>query len=87
MIADIVLVTESDSSAITVPSNALLQKDNEFYVYIANGSTAEKRVVETGISNDEYTEIVSGVQIGDKVIIKGKEYISEKNNEINIVTE
>ena len=87
MIADIVLVTESDSSAITVPSNALLQKDNEFYVYIANGSTAEKRVVETGISNDEFTEIVSGVQIGDKVIIKGKEYISEKNNEINIVTE
>ncbi len=87
MLADITLVTESDNNVITVPSNALMQENNEFYVYVANGSNAEKRVVETGISSDEYTEILSGLQIGDKVVVSGKEYISEKNNEINIVTE
>lgn len=87
MLADITLVTESSSDTLTVPSNALLQENDSFYVYVANGNLAEKRTVEVGISSEEYTEILSGLQSGDRVIVNGKEYISEKNNEINIVTE
>ena len=35
--------------------------------------------------NDESAQILSGIESGDKVIVSGKEYISDKNNEIKIV--
>ncbi len=89
MFADVALITETSSEAITVPSDAVLLSGEESYVYVASadGTTAEKRIVTTGIDTDEYTEIVTGVSIGDRVIVTGQDYLSEDNNEINIVTE
>ena len=46
-----------------------------------------RRDVTLGITNDETAEIISGVNSGDKVIVSGKEYLSDKNNAINIVAE
>ena len=34
---------------------------------------------------DEYMEVVSGISKGDKIIVSGKEYLSEENNKIRIV--
>jgi len=85
MFADVTLVTEDLSDIITVPSNSILQDDEGKYVYVATGDTVEKRVIEEGISDDENTQIVSGLNVGDVVVVKGKEYLSEKNNKINIV--
>ena len=86
MIADITLVTESDSNAITIPVESLMQDDSDgYYVYVAKGKKAQKRNVETGIMNDESAQILSGIEPGDRVIVSGKEYISDKNNEIKIV--
>ena len=64
-----------------------MQNGSEYYVFVASkdGKTAEKRVVTKGIENAETTEILKGVSLGDKVIIKGREYLSEKNNSIKIV--
>lgn len=88
MIASITLVTEEHSKVITVPTSAIMQSDDDgYYVYIANGNEAEKVSVETGIENGEYTEIISGIKDGDKVIVDGKDYISENNRKIKIVEE
>lgn len=86
MFADITLTIEASVDAITVPSEALLEnEDGTKYVYVANGKKAEKKEVRTGISTDEYTEIVSGIDEGDKIVLSGKEYLSDKNNDIKIV--
>lgn len=89
MFADVMLVTDSTSNAITIPSEAIILSGEESYVYVASadGKTAEKRAVTTGIETDDITEIVTGIAIGDRVIISGQDYLSEQNNEINIVTE
>ncbi len=88
MIANLTLITENHKNTVTIPSAAIMQSDDEgYYVYIAEGDTAEKRSVEIGIENDDYTEIISGISNGDKVIVSGKEYISEDSNSIKIVTE
>ena len=47
-------------------------------------SVGKKVKVTTGVSDDEYTEITKGLSKGDKVIVDGKDYLSETNNEINI---
>ena len=87
MFADISLVTREEKNIITIPAEAVMQSGDELYVYVAEGDTAKKVIVTTGISNDELTEITSGVNEGDSVIISGKEYISEKNSKIKIVSE
>jgi len=63
-----------------------MQDGEEFYVYLADkeGKTAVRAIVKKGIENSEMTEIVNGVKSGDKVIVKGKEFLSEKNNKIKI---
>ncbi|MCD8048221.1 MAG: efflux RND transporter periplasmic adaptor subunit [Clostridia bacterium] len=86
MFADVVLVTDqSESEALAVPANSILQESGEYYVYVASGSFAEKRSVVTGVSDGEYTQIVSGLSAGENVVVSGKEYLSEENNMINIV--
>lgn len=88
MIAKIELITDNKESTLVVPSSALMQSDSEgYYLYVSKGTEAEKRIVETGISNDEFTEILSGIADGDKIIVKGKEYLSEDNLLINVVEE
>lgn len=85
MIADITLVTSSKDDIIKVPTNSLINKSGKYYLYIANGNKAEKREVKIGINDEEYTEILSGLKMGDKVIVDGKDYITDTNNEINII--
>lgn len=85
MFADITLTTASLDDIVTVPSDSIMQKDGEMYVYVRNGDIAEKRVIKEGLSDDENTQIISGVNVGDIVIVKGKEYLSEKNNRITVV--
>jgi len=86
MIADITLTLKEREGVISVPSEAVMQDGEEFYVYLADkeGKTAVRAIVKKGIENSEMTEIVNGVKSGDKVIVKGKEFLSEKNNKIKI---
>ncbi len=87
MMADVVLRTQSIENAIVVPIDSLLQDDNGYYLYVVNNDIAEKRNVEIGISNNDFTEIKSGLKADDVIVVSGKEYISEKNNKIKIVEE
>lgn len=87
MFADITLETESSDNAIVIPSEAIMQSGSELYVYVAKGNKAEKAIVTTGIESEDMVQITSGVNEGDKVIVSGKDYLSEKNNDINIKKE
>ena len=86
MIADVTLTLKEKKDVISIPSEAIMQEGEEFYVYLADkeGKTAVKAMVEKGVENSEMTEIIKGVEKGDKVIVKGKEFLSEKNNKIKI---
>ncbi len=86
MFADVMVTLNESAKTKIIPAAALLEDDDQTkYVYIAEGNTAKRVNVETGIITDESVEVVSGLNTGDKVIVKGKEYISEDNNAVNIV--
>ena len=66
----------------------MFSKNLKFYrlrKQMSKKELAERVNVTVGIITDEYTEIVSGIKKGNKVIVSGKEYLSEKNNSIKIV--
>jgi multidrug efflux pump subunit AcrA (membrane-fusion protein) len=41
-------------------------------VFVANAAKARRRAVETGITDGEHVEIVSGVKPGEMVIVDGQ---------------
>lgn len=61
--------TASNDNALVVPISALKTDANGSYVVVvdANGKQ-ENRYVETGIYGDEYVEILSGLNDGEKVV-------------------
>ena len=87
MMANVVLQTQASDSALIVPNDSLIQEDDGYYVYVVKDNVAEKRLVKTGISNNDFTEITDGLKENDVIVVSGKEFISEKNNKVNIVEE
>lgn len=63
---------EEHKNVVLVPSVAVLREADETAVFVVNGDKAERRVVTVGLSDDEHTEIVSGVKSGEPVIVTGQ---------------
>lgn len=63
---------EEHRNVVLVPSAAVIREADETAVFIATGEKAERRVVTLGLSDDQHTEIVSGVKAGEPVIVKGQ---------------
>jgi multidrug efflux pump subunit AcrA (membrane-fusion protein) len=64
------------NEALVVPAEALAKIDNTDYVFVKkNDETFEKTPVTTGVTQNEYTEIRSGLKEGDIVVVKGSSYL------------
>jgi multidrug efflux pump subunit AcrA (membrane-fusion protein) len=63
---------EQHNNVVLVPSAAIAREGEETAVFIAKGDKAERRPVMIGISDDEHTEIRSGVKAGEMVIVEGQ---------------
>lgn len=69
MTAAIEVLVETRTSVIVVPNRALRRDSDGKYVEVVRGGALMRVGVETGISNDENTEIVSGLSEGEAVVI------------------
>lgn len=66
--AAIVVKKESRENVVTVPKDAIQWDGNNNYVYLIDGNESIYTVVSTGMNDGLYTEILSGVKEGDKVL-------------------
>ena len=86
MFATSQIILSENTKAISVPINAVIDKNDEKYVFTVDANNiAHKVVVETGIENDSYIELTSGVNVNDIVVIKGQDYLSD-GSLVSIVT-
>jgi len=86
MFADISFEIEKIEDQIVVPKKAILSKNNEDYVYIIEENCPKKVIVEKGITKDGKVQISGELNVGDKLVVKGQEYIDEESF-VNIVNE
>ena len=77
MFAEVVFTKEKRENTIVLPRSAVLSDAEQEYVFVENSGTVQKIVVQTGIDNGDEIEIVSGLSQGDRVVIKGQEYLSD----------
>lgn len=70
------IITEMKQGVIIAPNSAIKNQGNQQYVQILEGDTPQNVFVETGISNDLYTEIINGLKEGAQVITGQKTVLS-----------
>jgi membrane fusion protein (multidrug efflux system) len=70
--AQVRIVTERRMGSTLVPKIAVVTDRGERVVYVAADSTAERRVVEIGFEDDSNAEILSGVEPGSEIVVKGQ---------------
>lgn len=69
MSADIEVIVDSVKDTLVVPSQAVIERSSEKFVFVKRGSKVKLTPVKVGLSSWNLTEIVSGLQEGDVVVI------------------
>ena len=63
------IITDAKQDVLVLPNSAIKFQKNSYYVELVELSEEIKlQPIETGLSNDLYTEIVSGLKEGDIVV-------------------
>ncbi|HCR5301060.1 efflux RND transporter periplasmic adaptor subunit [Legionella pneumophila] len=65
------VILDRNEAAFAVPNAALLQADNESFVFVQNDDIYDRVVVNVGAVDDEYSEITDGLVPGDLVVTQG----------------
>ena len=77
MFADVTFFTETAAGAVAIPSEAILTANGEQYVYLVENDAAKRTAVETGLTGDGVTEVLSGLKTGEKLVVVGQQYLSD----------
>jgi len=70
--AEVRLITEQKKDAILVPSIAVFEEKGQKILFMAVDGKAVIKNVETGLTTENETEIISGVNENDDIVIKGQ---------------
>lgn len=71
------VVTDVRENGLTVPSESVVRRPAGTVVYVLENGTARERMVETGVQSQGWTEILSGLQPGERVIHSGAGFLTD----------
>ena len=80
--ADIII--ERKENVVRIPKYLILNRSDKDVVFTVDKQQAIMNEVETGLEDDEMIEILSGVEEGDRIVIRGYETLKNKVK-VNIV--
>jgi HlyD family secretion protein len=66
--ADVEIVLDAREDTLRIPTHAILDGKRVF-VYLPDQRVIRERSIQTGLSNWEYTEVVSGLKPGEQVVV------------------
>jgi RND family efflux transporter MFP subunit len=75
--AKVTFVVERKENVLAVPAAALLSNEGVMSLYVVKSDTAHERTVGVGASNGEETEIRSGLNSGEEVVVVGQGFLSD----------
>ena len=78
MFATISLVTRTRVNVPVIPRTSVISTYGSWIVFIIDeNNIARRRVVEMGIENESFFEVLSGVEPGDRVVSAGQNFLSD----------
>lgn len=69
MNAKVDVIVDELEDVLYVPVQSIEVENDHHFIYVNNGSQLERREIQTGLFNDEFIEVRSGVSPGDAVAL------------------
>lgn len=73
------IVVDKKDSVIVIPKDAILARANGKAVFVARNETAREQMITTGLENNDMVEVIEGLNIEDRLIIKGFETLKDRS--------
>jgi RND family efflux transporter MFP subunit len=77
MFAEVFFVREQADDVMVIPRESVLIDEGVPIVYTAENGRASRKEIETGIDSGYEIQILSGLSLGDELIVKGQTYIKD----------
>ncbi|WP_083238928.1 efflux RND transporter periplasmic adaptor subunit [Caloranaerobacter ferrireducens] len=78
MLAQVKVDTDIKRDVVVVRSEAVVERNGEFFVFVVEGDKAVAKKVEIGLDTGMYVEIKKGLKEGEKIIVKGQNYVEDQ---------
>lgn len=77
MFAQVQFIVDRAENCILVPLASVIEEEGRKYVFIVNDDKAIKKEVVTGIFNDKEIQIIDGLTEGERVVVKGQDFLKD----------
>jgi RND family efflux transporter MFP subunit len=71
MHAEVEITTDIYKDRLLIPQDAILLREGRKLAFVVEENLAKWRYLELGLENEEYAEVLEGIQEGEEVIIEG----------------
>ena len=78
MYVEVVIVTKRQEDVPVIPREALATRSGKVVAFVLDGQRAERRELRIGLRDDEKVEVMSGLELGDRVIVRGLETLTDR---------
>lgn len=77
---EIKILTYENPKAIIIPRNLVNKDEKGLYVFVVKNDKGEKRYITNGRESGLYYEVTSGLNDGDKLVVKGSAQLDDGTN-------
>ncbi|HHN75045.1 MAG TPA: efflux RND transporter periplasmic adaptor subunit, partial [Acidobacteria bacterium] len=79
MFVEATVIVETRKGVPVVPREAVAERAGRKVVFVLRGQRVAEREVRLGLGNDEVVEVLSGVEPGEKIVVKGLETLADES--------
>ena len=71
MFAEVKLIAGAKTNVVTIPTSAIVTENKQAYVFKPAEDKAARVAISTGLTNDDYAQVIGGLKNGEEVIVSG----------------
>jgi multidrug efflux pump subunit AcrA (membrane-fusion protein) len=71
------LTVRESPDAIAAPASAIVSSGRESVVWVVRNGSAERRAVKLGAQGEAVVEVLSGLSVGDRIVVKGADSVRQ----------
>ncbi len=79
MFVEVTMVTEQREDVTVVPREAVADRGGKKVVFVVKGQRVEQRDVGLGLGDDDIVEIRSGLEPGERIVVRGLETLTDES--------
>jgi len=71
------IVVDRKTNVLTVPRYLIINRNNRNIVFVVEDQVAKERAITIGLQDAEYAEILEGLELGERLVIRGYETLKD----------